>query len=72
MWAEQKNFVDICEYTPAPEGAIVKCIQRLDLLLKDIKRASRVIGNQLLSKKVEDASQAIRRDIVFAASLYFE
>jgi superfamily II RNA helicase len=30
------------------------------------------VGNQLLSKKVEDASQAIRRDIVFAASLYFE
>jgi antiviral helicase SKI2 len=45
-------------------------IQRLDEVCKDIRKAARVIGDTFLYEKMEQTSAAIRRDIVFAASLY--
>ena len=87
--------------TTAQEGSIVRCITRLDELLRDVRRhitphhhttphhmltkacllcpiiacaqvrnAARVVGNPSLYRKMEAASQCIKRDIVFAASLY--
>jgi hypothetical protein len=52
------------------EGLIVRCIQRLDELCKDIRKAARVVGDVNLFEKMEQTSEAIHRDIVFAASLY--
>jgi antiviral helicase SKI2 len=52
------------------EGIIVRCIQRLDELIRDVKDAARIIGDPILGKKMEDASASIKRDIVFANSLY--
>lgn len=54
------------------EGIIVRTIQRLDELLKDVKAAAKMVGDPALAVKIEAASQKIRRDIVFAASLYTE
>jgi antiviral helicase SKI2 len=56
--------------TDCQEGLIVRCIQRLDEVLKDICSAARMIGNPLLYQKMEETSSLIKRDIVFAASLY--
>jgi len=58
--------------TDSQEGTIVKTIQRLDMLLKDVKNAAKVMGNMNLCKKLEEASQLIKRDIVFVSSLYLE
>lgn len=52
------------------EGIIVRCIQQLNEILRDIKDAARLFGDLVLKKKMEEASEAIKRDIVFAASLY--
>ena len=52
------------------EGIIVRCIQRLDEVLRDVRNAARIIGDPILYQKMEEASTAIKRDIVFAASLY--
>ncbi len=49
---------------------IVRCIQRLDETCKDVRKAARVIGDPVLFQKMQDASNLIKRDIVFAASLY--
>lgn len=54
------------------EGIIVRCIQRLDELLRDVREAAVVLGNNELLEKVEQASTCIKRDIVFAASLYVQ
>jgi antiviral helicase SKI2 len=35
-----------------------------------VRDAARIIGNGALYKKMEDTQAAIKRDIVFAASLY--
>lgn len=48
----------------------MRCIQRLDEVLKDVRNAARIIGDPTLYQKMEEASTAIKRDIVFAASLY--
>lgn len=63
-------FSEIIQLTDVQEGIIVRCIQRLDELIRDVKDAARIIGNPVLGKKMEDASACIKRDIVFAASLY--
>ena len=52
------------------EGIIVRCIQQLNEILCDIKDAARLFGDLVLKRKMEEASEAIKRDIVFAASLY--
>uniref|UniRef100_A0AC34GNH1 Helicase C-terminal domain-containing protein n=1 Tax=Panagrolaimus sp. ES5 TaxID=591445 RepID=A0AC34GNH1_9BILA len=70
QWAEGKPFNHIVRLTHADEGAIVRCIQRLDDVLKDIRNAGRIIGDNTLIQKMKETSVAIRRDIVFAPSLY--
>lgn len=69
-WALGVPFSNICELTDAQEGSIVRCITRLDELCREVRNCARVVGNPTLYRKMEAASVAIKRDIVFAASLY--
>ena len=69
-WARGLPFSDITKLTDVQEGIIVRCIQRLDEVLKDVRNAARIIGDPVLYQKMEEASRMIKRDIVFAASLY--
>ncbi|THU46300.1 hypothetical protein C4D60_Mb09t03470 [Musa balbisiana] len=69
-WAKGTPFADICELTDVPEGLIVRTIVRLDETCREFKNAASIMGNSALYKKMETASDAIKRDIVFAASLY--
>lgn len=70
-WARGTNFQNIMEMTDVGEGTIVRCITRLDETFREVRDASRVIGDMDLLQKMETCQQMIRRDIVFAASLYF-
>jgi len=69
-WARGTAFHQICELTDVPEGTIVRCILRLHETLKDVRNAARVIGNPQLYQTMERCADMIKRDIVFAASLY--
>nr|XP_043623499.1 DExH-box ATP-dependent RNA helicase DExH11 [Erigeron canadensis] len=69
-WAKGTPFADICELTDVPEGIIVRTIVRLDETCREFRNAAAIMGNSALYKKMEAASNAIKRDIVFAASLY--
>ncbi|MFH4976064.1 hypothetical protein AB6A40_002773 [Gnathostoma spinigerum] len=69
-WADAMVFSELMELTNVHEGIIVRCIQRLDELCKDIRNAARLIGDPEFYEKMSDVSSAIKRDIVFAASLY--
>ena len=51
-------------------GIIVRCIQRLDETCRDVRKAAKVIGDTALYQKMQTCSTLIKRDIVFAASLY--
>ncbi|XP_043255011.1 helicase SKI2W [Colletes gigas] len=69
-WAQAKSFAEIMEKTDVQEGIIVRCIQQLSETLKDVKIAAVTIGDPVLKEKMEEASTAIKRDIVFTPSLY--
>ena len=69
-WARGTAFSQITQMTETQEGSIVRTITRLDELCKDFRNAARVIGNPSLYRKMEAASLCIKRDIIFAASLY--
>ncbi|EDS39035.1 antiviral helicase SKI2 [Culex quinquefasciatus] len=69
-WAQNKPFSEIMDLTDIKEGIIVRCIQQLNETLCNVKDAARIIGDPVLHSKMEEASNAIKRDIVFAASLY--
>ncbi|XP_015232461.1 PREDICTED: helicase SKI2W [Cyprinodon variegatus] len=69
-WARGMPFAEIALLTDVQEGTVVRCIQRLDEVLKEVRQAARIVGDSVLGSKMERASLAIRRDIVFTASLY--
>jgi len=69
-WAEGSSFSEILKITDEQEGIIVRCIQRLDEVLRAVKAACKLIGYPDICERIEVANQSINRDIVFAASLY--
>ncbi|TBU50014.1 antiviral helicase [Dichomitus squalens] len=70
-WAKGMPFEQITDLTDVAEGTIVRVITRLDETCREVRDAARVIGDAELFKKMEEAQIKIKRDIVFAASLYF-
>ncbi|KAG2156698.1 ATP-dependent RNA helicase, partial [Suillus bovinus] len=70
-WAKGMPFDQITALTDVQEGTIVRVITRLDETCREVRDAARVIGDMDLFKKLEEAQVKIKRDIVFAASLYF-
>ena len=66
----QQSFAEICEITSIEEGSIVRCIVRLHETCRDVRNAARVIGDAKLFQLMEACSERVKRDIVFAASLY--
>lgn len=69
-WCKGASFAEVCKMTPLFEGSIIRCLRRLDELLKQLSSAAKAIGNTALEEKFEEASKTLKRGIVFAASLY--
>lgn len=69
-WSKGAPFAEVCKLTDAYEGSIIRCMRRLEELLRQMCQASRVIGNTELENKFSEAISYIKRDIVFAGSLY--
>ena len=55
---------------PSPQGSIVRAIRRLEEVLRQLAGALRAVGDLEAAQRFEAASERIKRDIVFAASLY--
>lgn len=69
-WTEGYSFAQICDTTEVFEGSIIRCFRRLEEVLKEMARASKVIGNVEMENKFSAAISLVKRDIVFANSLY--
>ncbi|KIH52512.1 DSHCT domain protein, partial [Ancylostoma duodenale] len=50
--------------------SIIRCLRRLEEVLREMVNAAKSMQNQTLEEKFEEARVRIKRDIVFAASLY--
>ncbi|KAF4082600.1 hypothetical protein AMELA_G00153520 [Ameiurus melas] len=69
-WANGASFSQICKMTDVFEGSIIRCMRRLEELLRQMCQAAKAIGNTELENKFAVGITKIKRDIVFAASLY--
>ncbi|XP_056593376.1 LOW QUALITY PROTEIN: exosome RNA helicase MTR4 [Triplophysa dalaica] len=69
-WANGSSFAQICKMTDVFEGSIIRCMRRLEELLRQMCQAAKAIGNTELENKFAMGITKIKRDIVFAASLY--
>lgn len=70
LWTEGRSFREICSSTTVFEGSIIRVFRRLEEVLKEMVRAARVVGNLELENKFSSCITLIKRDIVFANSLY--
>ena len=69
-WCKGGKFVEICKMTSIYEGTIVRMFRRLHEFLGELIIASQSMENQILVEKFQDCCSLVKRDIVFAASLY--
>ncbi|MED6207966.1 Exosome RNA helicase MTR4 [Stylosanthes scabra] len=69
-WAKGSKFFEIMEITQVFEGSLIRAIRRLEEVLQQLIEAAKSIGETQLEAKFEEAVSKIKRDIVFAASLY--
>ncbi|KAL2912079.1 ATP-dependent RNA helicase mtr4 [Polyrhizophydium stewartii] len=69
-WCQGARFSQICKMTDVFEGSIIRAMRRLEELLRQLVDAAKNIGNTELETKFSDGIAKIKRDIVFAASLY--
>ena len=52
------------------EGSIIRAMRRLEELMRQLCSAANSIGNTELEAKFTEGIKRIKRDIIFAASLY--
>ncbi|GJW35310.1 DExH-box ATP-dependent RNA helicase DExH9 isoform X1 [Tanacetum coccineum] len=69
-WAKGSKFYEIMEITQVFEGSLIRGIRRMEEILQQLILAAKSVGEIELEAKFEDAVSKIKRDIVFAASLY--
>jgi ATP-dependent RNA helicase DOB1 len=69
-WASGGSFQQAVDRTEMFEGSLIRAIRRLDEVLGQLGGAAEAVGDAGLAARFADASGAIRRGIVFAASLY--
>lgn len=69
-WAKGSKFYEIMEITQVFEGSLIRAIRRLEEVFQQLIQAAKSIGETELEAKFEEAVSKIKRDIVFAASLY--
>ena len=68
--AEKALPMRVTALTECPEGTIVRTISRLDETCREVRNAARILGDPLLFRTAETASQCIKRDVIFAQSLW--
>jgi len=73
-WARGARFADLLAqrgpHNRLFEGSVVRAIRRIEELLRQLADGAAGVGEQALQAKCEAAAAALKRDIVFAASLF--
>eukprot|EP00906_Rhabdomonas_costata_P008407 RCo011986 len=70
LWAKGARFSEVCAMTDIFEGSVIRMMRRLEELLRQLAGCARAVGDEALSQKFLESISKIKRDIVFAASLY--
>lgn len=51
-WCNGATFGEICKMSDVFEGSIIRCMRRLDEMLKQLADASKTIGNIVILKEL--------------------
>ncbi|CAL8466224.1 g5760 [Coccomyxa elongata] len=69
-WSKGAKFADIMKMTDVFEGSLVRAVRRVEEVLRQATTGAQVMGELQLVELFEEGQRRIKRDIVFAASLY--
>jgi len=69
-WARGQRFSEVIKMAEVFEGSLVRAVRRMEELLRQVAAALKGVGDTELAAKFEEARTAIKRDVIFAASLY--
>ena len=69
-WCKGSKFIEVLKLAHIFEGSLIRAIKRLEEILQQLVVAACSIGETDLEAKFEEARAKIKRDVVFAASLY--
>ncbi|RKP09548.1 rRNA-processing arch domain-containing protein [Thamnocephalis sphaerospora] len=69
-WCNGAKFSQVIKLSDVFEGSLIRAFRRLEELLRQMSAAAKAIGNTELEVKFAEGINKIKRDIVFAASLY--
>ena len=70
FWANGVSFAELCGMTQAKEGRIVATIVQLHELVTSIISATIIMGEPTIRNNLRRVQAMIKRDIIFAGSLY--
>ncbi|SOV04196.1 probable MTR4 - involved in nucleocytoplasmic transport of mRNA [Ustilago sp. UG-2017a] len=72
QWCNGAKFAEICKLTDVFEGSIIRCMRRLQELIRQLVQAAKAIGNEGLAEKFEKTLAMLEREgsIIFSPSLY--
>ncbi|KAG2482979.1 hypothetical protein HYH03_018106, partial [Edaphochlamys debaryana] len=69
-WVRGAKFAEVAKMTTVFEGSLVRAVRRLEELLRQLAEALQGVGELALAERFEATREKIKRDIMFAASLY--
>ena len=69
-WYRGSRFAEVLKMADVFEGSMVRAIRRLEELLRQLAQACDAVGDVALAERLRACNEHIKRDIVFAASLY--
>ena len=69
-WARGAKFADLMKTTTVFEGSVIRTLRRMEELLRQLGAGAGAVGEAELAGKFAAAAQLLKRDIVFAASLF--
>lgn len=69
-WVCGKSFAALIRNTSLYEGTVIRCLRRLEELLRQLACAAKAIGDEQLEAKCITAIRQLRRGIIFSSSLY--
>ncbi len=69
-WARGMRFADVLKISSVFEGSLVRAVRRQVELLAQLVAAAKVVGEVGLAGSFEEVVEKMKRDIIFAASLY--
>jgi ATP-dependent RNA helicase DOB1 len=69
-WARGTSFAELMRSTKVFEGSVIRALRREEELLRQLGAGAGAVGEAELAGKFAAAAQLLKRDIVFAASLF--